>query len=106
VLIVDRWASLSVVPGSWKSGVGCLLYVSAVAQFFHCRCPALPQTLSLCLLFKKSLRVKAETFSGDALKGWWTFNTFICIHSLKVVGNEKEGGSGNLQMIGICLGPW
>ncbi len=24
---------------------------------------------------------------------------------LKVVGNEKEGGSGRLQMIGIGLGP-
>jgi hypothetical protein len=23
-----------------------------------------------------------------------------------VVGNEKEGGSGNWQMIVICLGPW
>jgi hypothetical protein len=26
--------------------------------------------------------------------------------TLKVVGNEKEGGSENWQMIGICLGPW
>jgi hypothetical protein len=27
-------------------------------------------------------------------------------HSLKVVGNEKEGGSGKWQMIDIGLGLW
>ncbi len=26
--------------------------------------------------------------------------------ALKVVGNEKEGGSGKWQMIDICLGLW
>jgi hypothetical protein len=28
------------------------------------------------------------------------------LSQLKVVGNEKEGGSGRWHMIGICLAPW
>jgi hypothetical protein len=31
---------------------------------------------------------------------------FIASHHLKVVGNEKEGGSGKWKMIDIGLGLW
>jgi hypothetical protein len=57
VVVVGSWlpgvgcrdcrVSLSmVVVGSWLSGVGCRVsvvdyQVSAIAHFFHCRCPAL-----------------------------------------------------------------
>jgi hypothetical protein len=64
VLIVDRWASLSVIAGSWKSGAGCLLYVSVVAQFFHCHLPSSATDLKLIPFLKKSMRVKVETFLG------------------------------------------
>jgi hypothetical protein len=39
------------------------------------------------------------------LRLFYFFNKVIKV-SLKVLGNDKEGGSGRWQMIGIGLGPW
>jgi hypothetical protein len=65
-----------------------------------------PKGITIYLLFR--LALKNTLKDGKALPD---FNGPVFGFSegylhLKVVGNEKEGGSGRWQMIGICLGPW
>jgi hypothetical protein len=46
------------------------------------------------------MNIKINIFTPKGFEGWIREET-----TLKVVGNEKEGGSGRWQMIGIGLGP-
>jgi len=75
-----------------------------------------PVVINLDLAVRKSnssvscprlkLMVSLLLFSSFLHRKFMYFNEIKTEFFLKVVGNEKEGGSGRWQMIGICLGQW
>jgi hypothetical protein len=84
--------SPAVLPASGQGSVEIRIEISAVSPF------------RVSFLFKQS-RLSFSSSIENICSLMALFYTKK-IMSLKVVGNEKESGSGKWQMMGICLGPW
>ena len=67
--------------------------------------PHPPPCGPLTLKYKFKIWVTHMTVRGEG-EAYVTQSRTIFKTHLKVVGNEKVGGSGICQIVPICLGPW